>query len=96
MNVMLLPLRWLCFLTLWQLEVTVSTKFNISACARMKDIFDRYQIQCRSLLPCTMAMNNESNTCSSQNGAAALVIVELDENDIPGAAFNTKRVHLQR
>ena len=47
-----------------------------------------------------MAMYEESN--SSQNVAVALVIVDLDENDIPGAVLNTKsvssakRVHPQR
>ena len=40
-----------------------------------------------------MAMNNDSN--SSQNVAAALVIVELSENDIPGAALNSNSVCLQ-
>ena len=34
----------------------------------------------------TMAMNDEST--SSQNVAASLVTVELDENDIPGAALS--------
>ena len=37
-----------------------------------------------------MAMNDESN--SSENVAAALVIVELDQNDIPGVVLNTKSV----
>ena len=66
----------------------------MGARARTRHIFDRYRIHCRSLLPCTMAMNDESN--SSQNVAAALVIVELDENDVPGAVLNTKSVRFQR
>ena len=48
-------------------------------------MFDRYQIHCRLLLPCAVAMNDES--ASSQNVAAALVVVELDMNDTPGAAL---------
>ena len=35
----------------------------------------------------TMATNNEST--SSQNVAASIVAVEIDENDIPGAALST-------
>ena len=56
-------------------------------------IFDQYQVHCRSLLPCTVVINHETN--SSQNLAAAQVIVELDENDIPGAVLNTKSIRFQ-
>ena len=66
----------------------------MGARARTTQIFDQYQIHCRSLLSCTMAMDDESN--SSQNAAAALVIVELAKNDIPGAVLNTKSVRFQR
>ena len=62
-------------------SIGVSTRYNE---AHFLDQLHSLQIA----LAFTMATNDESTTCSSQNVAASLVTVELDENDIPGAALS--------
>ena len=58
---------------------------SVGARFRTRQVFDRYQIHRRLLLPCTMAINDES--ANSQNVAAALV-VEMGENNIPGGPLS--------